>query len=376
MAEILGANDIASLALPAGIDGGIVAEWNMREGRPFGQFVNDLSLALSDFNSELVRRWGWVYSVSQEPALEYDEGATVTPTPEITELDDIVSVAGELNGHMLPLKLYGEGVGGSWKYFQRTREAKVRTDLSTKVNRLKWRFERNLFTRLMTNTENAIGSGYDVPFAKASGSVSYTPPAYGGQSFDSTHNHFLGVDSDTLGFDDMLDQMAEHLEEHGHEAPFTAYVSRADVAAGSYKALTNFVQYVSPVINVVDRGGATSGNRFFTQGTPMVADGGIIGHYQSDFGLIEIRSTNRLTTGYAWMGKSYGETDSRNPLVVRVAEEGFGAYLVVETSDNNQWPVKRVAVVMEHGVGVGSDRTNGVVALLVSGGAFANPTIG
>ena len=76
------------------------------------------------------------------------------------------------------------------------------------------------------------------------------------------------------------------------------------------------------------------------------------------------------------MSKSYGQLDPRNSLAVRVHPDvGFGLRIVTETTDDNQYPIKQVNVEFEFGVGVGNDRTNGAAAILVSGGAWANPTI-
>jgi hypothetical protein len=69
--------------------------------------------------------------------------------------------------------------------------------IRTIVNRATWRFERRLLTRLFTQAETQIGSaGYNVPFVRGTGgNVDYTPPAFSGKAFDTSHNHFLFVDS-------------------------------------------------------------------------------------------------------------------------------------------------------------------------------------
>lgn len=374
MAEILGAETLQSLALPDGIDGNVVAEWRLREGRTYEAFVGSMAVALGVFNTRLTSNWGWLFSITDEPAVEYGDGGAVTSTPEITDLDDIGQVGGTLAGHMIGLKLYGDGAGGGWKYFQRTREAKVQSTLRTIIKRLEKRFELNLLTRLLTDSENGIGSGWDVPFVMSGGSNDFTPWEYGGQTFVG-HDHFLGIDSTTKGFDDLLNNLAATITEHGHDTPLVALVSRTDVLAKSYHALPDFVEFVAPVVNVIDRGGATTGNQYYANGKPMVHEGGIIGYYHTVFGVIEIRSSARIPTGHAWMGKSYGNLHADNPLVVRTAEEGFGAQIVTETSDNKQFPIKRIAIVMEHGVGVGADRTNGANGLRVTGGVWVNPVL-
>lgn len=374
MAELLGPSTIQQRALPAGIDGAKIAQWLLADSTTFQAFVNQLSLALGAVNAEFRSKWGDLFSLTEELSLEYPDGGSVTELPEITDIDIPDMMRGETSGHMIDLKSYGGAVGGTWKYFQRARRAQIDSDIRTIVDRGRWRFEKALMTRLFTNTENAVGTGYDVPFVRGTGgNIDFTPPAYSGQSFLSTHDHFVGFDSTTLDLEDLLEGLAETLEEHGHSAPFRAIVSRADVAA--YQALPKYIKYTAPMIAVIDRGGATSGNQYFVRGTPMVSDG-IFGHYDSAYGLIELKAISRVTTGYAAMYKSYGELNAKNPLKVRVdPSAGFGFYIVPEASGNDQWPVKRVILPFEFGISVGEDRTNGAVGLLVSGGAWANGTI-
>ncbi len=104
---------------------------------------------------------------------------------------------------------------------------------------------------------------------------------------------------------------------------------------------------------MIDRGGATSGAQYFVNGTPMVT-GGVFARFQSDYGEIDLLASPRVPTGYAGLVKSYGSNVSNNPLAVRVhPDEGFGAYIIPETVDDNQYPIKALYVEMEMGVGVG-----------------------
>jgi hypothetical protein len=375
MPEILGVHTILDRALPTGVDGAQLAQWTLRDGTTYEQFVGSLSQALAGFNAELNSKWGYLYAITTEFAVEYPDGSTVTALQEITDLDKPDEIHGSTIGHMIALHAYGGRVGGSRRYWRDARMEQIQSTIATIINRARWRFELDLFTRLFTNTEFAIGSaGYNVPFVRGTGgSVDYTPPAWEGQTFTTSHDHFVGVDDSSYNHDTLLNSLAETVEEHGHEAPFTAIVSRTDVA--SYQALTKFVEFVAPVVAMIDRGAESSGNQMFARGMPMVT-GGVFGYFQSDYGLIELRSSNRIATGYAWLGKSYGVNDPRNPLAVRVhPTDGFGAYMVPETTLNREYPVQRLTIEMEHGVGVGRDRTNGAVGYLVVGGSYTNPTI-
>lgn len=376
MAEILGPQTILALGLPTGVDGDRIAKWHLRDGTSFQSVVQQLSLALGDLNQEFVNRYGYMMSLTEDIMMEYPQGGAVTELPEITDASDYDAVGGETIGHMIDLRVYGGGVGGSKRYFRDSRPAKINADISTIVKQAKWRFEKKLYNRLFTNTEFAVGSGYNVPFVNGTaGNVDYQPPAYAGEEFATTHTHFIGVDSDTLGFDTAIENIVETLVEHGHEAPFDVLVSKTDVDAGAYLALAKFVQLKSNVIQVVDRGGATSGNNFFADGTPNMF--GIVGYYQSRYGQVNIRMSPRIPTGFLGGFKSYGNLSAMNPLAVRVHPDvGFGARLIVETTNDDQYPIKQVNIEMEFDIGVGMDRTNGAVAKLVSGGVYGNPTIG
>jgi hypothetical protein len=373
MAEVLGPQTLLAKALPTGWDATRITEWRTRDGISYGELANQLALALGAFNQEMVTDWGWLFGITEEIAMEYEQGGSVTEMPDITDVDKPEAIQGTTIGHMIDLKVYGQGVGGTRRYFRDARSAKINAAIATLVRRGRWRFEKKLLTRWFTNTENAIGSaGYDVPFVRGTGGVvDYAPPAFDGEAFTTSHDHYLGVDSDTYGYDGVLDQLAETLQEHGFNPPFTALVARADVA--SYMALTNFVEVVDPVVQIIDRAGATSGNQFYTPGQRAF---GLLGYYQGEYGLVEVRFTNRVPTAYAGMCKSFGSLAASNPLAVRVhPDTGFGAYVVPETTPDDDYPVKQLDVEMEFGVGVGMDRTNGAAAYLSAAGTWSNPTI-
>ena len=373
MAEVIGPQTLLNKALPTGVDGTRVAEWMLRDGLTYGELINRVALAVGDFNQQIVTDWGWCFALTEEVMMEYEQGGSVSEMPEITDIDDITTIHGTTIGHMIDFKHYGRAVGGSKFYLRDARSAKIQATVATLVRQGRERFEKRLLTRWFTNTENSIGSaGYDVPFVRGTGgNVDYAPLPYDGEAFTTSHDHFLGVDSDTYGYGDMLDQLAETLAEHGHTAPYTALTAKANIA--NYMALTGFVEVVDPVINVLDRGGASSGNQFFAVGSRPF---GLLGYYQGQYGLVEVRFSNRIPQYYAGMTKAYGQLDSRNGLAVRVHPSvGFGAYILPETTLDDDYPIKKLDVVMEFGIGVGMDRTNGAVAFLDAAGSWTNPTI-
>ena len=375
MAKIIGPQTILNHALPTGVDGARMAKWALRDGITYQQAANDLALAVGDLNQEMVNQYGWLFGITEMDHLEYRDGSTVTMAPEITDIDKVDAIGGGTIGHMLPLRSYGQGIGGSSKYFRDLRSELMMADISEVVDSLRWRFEYELLNRALTDTENALGTGYDVPFVRGTGgNVDFTPPTYGSENFANTHTHYLGVDDDTLGFDDLLNNLAETLVEHGHMAPFDALVSKVDIDAGSYQALTNWVELVDPTIAFIDRGGESSGNQFYSRGTAELQ--GLVGRYQSRYGLINVRMNNRVPTLYAGMYKSTGNNSMTNPLAVRVHPDvGFGVRIAAVPSIDEHYPILQINMELEFGVSTGRDRTKGAVGYLVSGGTWVTPTI-
>lgn len=374
MAEVLGPMTLLNKALPTGVDGARLAEWAMRDGITYGQLAQSVSLALGAVNAEIVQKWGFLFALTEELYMEYPNGGAVTPMDELTDVDKPVPIHGTTIGHMLPLKYYGQGIGGSKRYFRDVRSAQIAAAVKTLTLKGVWRFEQTLLGRFFDSDEVTIGSaGYSVPFVHGTGgSVDFAPPSWDGADFTTSHDHFIGYNVSTpKTMADVLNGLAATLAEHGHMAPFTALVSRADIAL--FSALTKFVELVDNVISVIDRGGGTSGSQFFTNGS---RDLGRIGYFQSEVGLVELVGSNRIPTAYVGMTKSYGQLDSRNALAVRVhPSRGFGLAVVPETTPDDDFPIKQLDVDFEFGVGVGMDRTNGAIGYLVAGGTYADASI-
>lgn len=376
MAEILGFQSILSLALPTGLDGTRLMQWRMREGQTFSQFANNTALALADYNREMVDKWGWLFHITEMDYFEYENGGSLTDLQILTDVDRPDPIHSDTIGHMIELLPRGRGIGGTKRWFRDARSGQLQANLRNIVRAIRRDYERNLLTRIFTNTETQIpssGNGYNVPFVRGTGgNVDYVPPQFDGEEFTSSHNHYNGYATASYGFDDFLNALAEHLQEHGHEPPYIALTSRSDLS--SYRALPDFVRPMggTPVV-VIDQAGETGRPVFFSD---QMRELGMIGGFDSEYGYIELRATARIPTGHASLHKSYGQLDERNSLALRVHPEvGFGVYVVPETTDDRQYPLKQLDVECEYGVGVAMDRTNGVVGYLSAGGSWSAPAI-
>jgi len=380
MAETQGPLTTLNNVLPSGLDATRLAQWQLNSGRTYADVRSEVAGALNGLNQELLAAWGDMIYVTTEDYMEYPDGGTVTDMPDLSELDSADIYKGSTVGHMIDLKAKGRGIGGSWRFFRDAREAQILATIRDVLTSGRNTFEKAVLTRAMTDTANLLGSiGYDLPFCNASSGVTYTPPAVGGSTFASSHTHYVGVATGTgVDLGTVLNTLAGHLQEHGHPPPYNAKVAVADVA--TYNGLGKFSKPISDRIILVDRAGATTGSEFYERGTVETPQGSgagyYIGSYVSSYGEIFLYATARIPTKWSLVYKSYGTNNAKNPIAVRVhPDQGFGFFINEVASDNDKFPVAKIQIEIEYGVSCGMDRTAGAAGYLISGGAWANPTI-
>lgn len=379
MPEAMGALTLLNNNLPDGLDEARILNWMLKEGRSYGPMRSDVAASLNGLNQELLDAWGDLIYITPEDHFEYPDGGAVTDFPVIGELDRVSLYKGSTKGHMIDLLARGKGIGGTWREIADMRESVLQASINDITQAGRQTFEKGVLTRAMTDTANALGSsGYDLGFCDASASVTFTPPTNGGKTFASSHTHYVGVNTASYDHGGMLDQLMAHLQEHGHAGPYIAKVSESDVAA--YRALTGYIEPVDSTVIVIDRGGESTGNRYFEQGNmeaPGLAGAGYyIGSYQGQNGRCRLYATARIPDQYALVYKSYGRNNMKNPIAVRIRPSvGFGFYIQEEASNNNEWPVKVIRIEFEYGVSCGRDRMVGAAGYLVSGGVWVDPTI-
>lgn len=381
--DIRGVLTTANHALPAGLDGTRIAQWRLRDGRSYEEVRAQIANGFDDYNEETLAAFGDMVTVTDLDYFEYPNGGTLIAMNPISSGSKSDSVKGFTVGHMIDLIPYQQSVGGDWRYFRDTREPVILATIRAIVQAGRNLFDKSMLTRAMTTTENKLGSsGYDVPFCNGnpnsgSGGPSYVPPQWNGKVFDETHTHYLGYDSgNSKTFADVLSGLAATINEHGHDGPYHTFISETDVT--TFRGLTDYVKPVNN-ISIIDRGGLSSGAIYYENGTILAqpaVGGRYIGAYDTGYGCVFLRATNRVPTGYVSMYKSYGQLDPRNPLGVRIHPDfGFGFRVMEIPSWETTWPVKRIDVEIEYGISCGVNRTIGAAGYLVSGGAWANPTI-
>ena len=352
-----GRRDTVSLAMLTGWDAEVLKKWELEDGTQYAAIVGQINAALGALNAEFSSDW-WarLYSVTDQIDLEYRVGSA-NGFEVHTEYGrpDVKRAATE--GHMLPIIPYDRMLGWTWDYLKKARMPQIEADIADAIKDARDMRRKKILTRVLKRGDDSgvsVGlssSGYSAGFATDEGSTSvdFIPPAFGGTSFDDTHEHYVPISGGVFTaavFTDVKDE----LREHGHEPPYEFVAGPSDEAV--IKALTGF----TPV--------AEWGVKYgLTQDVAMVSgatDG--IGSYPigviNDI-LVRIVAGMPQYYGFAW--KSYGKLSQRNPLRLRV-EKNKSALAVIAMPDPTAGvglnPLQNLMLYMEFGVGV-ADRTNG-----------------
>jgi len=367
---LYGFGDLRDRALPSNWDAATIEKVRLQEGVSFGEMASQVQAGLVALNNELLTmpHYSGLFAVQDDPEVEYPI-YTANGFEVATEYSVPDPRRGDTTGHMLPLHPYDRSLGWTMRYLQKARRLKLDADVRSAVVDAKDRWQKSLLERFFSSTANTVGSsGKDVPFADAgSADSTYIPPkSPDGETFTSSHEHFLDTgDTDITAstFDAaMINVAAEHLQEHGHTPPFDVIASRADL--GDFADITGF----KPPLwqDIAYQGSAVERARISEIGT-------YFGYIECDYGIVRCWSTPRLPTENWGMYKSYGPGDPRNPLRVRIDPQVGWGFRMVDGLFVTA-PPQLLLMHVEFGVGVGEDRTNGVCVDL-GAGTWAAPTI-
>lgn len=376
---VIGPRAAVDLALPAGIDGSAILRFTMRDGVTAQAAIERAAVAIGTKNEQLRSRYGRILYFTQSLYAYYgagDGGRRKTPTK--IEFKTADPVRADNAGHMLPLKDFEDALGWTPLYMRDAWMAQLDADIRVIADSWENRFVSDLFTRLLTNTENLIGTaGYDVPWAIGTGvTVPFVPQQYGAYApFDTTHTHFL-YQSGTVAAartEAALEAAVTHMIHHGHTGRLVALVSGTDVAA--YNITGKFVKFIPSDVQVV--AGNASAPIYVRQQELEGMPGEMFGFYLSDKGpVVELWQHEYIPTGYGFVTKSYGVDNPRNGAAVREhPAEGFGMRPDPRVTNSINPELELVLFKETHGVGV-NDRTNGVAFYIASGAsAYVNPTL-
>jgi hypothetical protein len=356
----IGARDTSTLALPTGWDGAVLEKYQLQDGTSFATVAAMLNAAVQAKASMLYSDplWASLVSYTDMPTVEeYAQGAG-NGFAEYTEYGRPDPARASTEGHMLPIKPYDRATAWTWYYLRNARMPQIEADIADLVLDMETLWRVRILSRLLQRGDDSgaakgLGTGgYSPGFATAaaSTSVDFIPPAYGGVTFTSAHEHYVSIAGGAFTAAVFTDIKAELLE-HGHNPPYNVIVSQSDES--TIKGLTGFTP-------VSEMGIAYSQNtELATFGPDYRGDGYNIGVISDCF--VRVVRGMPQYWGFAW--KSYGANSQRNPLRIRLPKGATRPQWLVQQDPRSNgsaaYPLQYAMVFTEFGVGVGADRTNG-----------------
>lgn len=373
---IIGPRASVDLALPSGIDTSRIFNFQNRSGMNAQEIISRAAAAIGEANEAVMARWQGMIFMTKSLFAYYAQGSgSRTETPVKTEFKRADGVRSDASGHMLPFRDFEDALSWTPLYLRDAYEEQINADVSLIGDRWFNRVDKEIVTRILTTTENAIGTGYDVPWAIGTGTnVNFIPTQYGTNTFTSSHTHFYAAAGSVSATSvaTMLDAMVLQLRHHGHSGTLVALVSETDLA--SYTGIANgkFIRFIPNGVQTI--AGATTNPVLTIQGELEGMPGTIFGWYLSDRGLVELRYHDRFPTGYAFMTKSYGNKNPRNGVAVREHPDfGFGLRVAPQVSNDINPELEFILFKGGHGMGV-NNRLNGVAGY-IGNASYQNPTI-
>lgn len=352
----LGPRDLSTLTLLTGWDGTVLKNFQLQDGTPIEAVLQDMNVALSALNAELTSGlWGSLISFQDMPEVEYRMGAS-NGFEMHTEFGRPDAKRAVTEGHLLPLYQVDRGLGWSYDYLRKARRAQLTADINDAITDARAIWRQKILGRCLqrgddSGTAKGLGaSGLSPGFATtaASTGVDFIPPSYGGSTFASTHEHYVGITGGAWTDAAFLD-MRDELREHGHEPPYLFATGISDSAA--IEALTSF----TPIARTNVQYGTTTDLAITRQSD-------VIGAYP--IGVIhdiEVHIVAGIAQYYGVAWKSYGQLSQRNPLRVRLDKGmqslSFGA-MNDPRNGSPAHPLQYLMLLAEFGVGV-ADRTAG-----------------
>lgn len=360
--NILGPRMAADLIFAVGgMDANRILNFQNRNGLSPEQIVGQAAAAAGAANEAVMARWGGSTYITTDDHARYRAGVsgTATQSKKKTEGANTDPRKGAESGHMLPIWNREYTLEWSEEWLRDAYQSQIDADIQTQVDQFTYDFEVDVLNRVLSNSNRAVGSGYDVPWAIGNdANVPYIPPPFMATNFTSTHTHFVfNAGSDAAGLKTLRNDMLKQLRHHkGLGGTVSMLVSETDVDA--WAAVDGFVE-INPSNVTVINGGSTAALRFVTgelQGQP----GELFGFFKTNRGVIELRYLELLPTTYAWMTKSFGDNAIENGVAVRVHPNvPFGLTPDVLVTNSLQPRLQGINLKTTHGIGV-NRRLNGV----------------
>ena len=367
----LGISDLKDMALPTGWDGAYITQQTLKDGTTFDEVFTRLATAAAAFNASLLNHtWLPLLAFQADEAdfmPEYRQGAR-QGFEQSAEYAAPTVARSETSGHLIPLYPWDRALAWTWQYLRKARLTRIEADLIELTDSAMDIVEVRALRRLFRMEDDTVGSaGHSPGFVTAASSITYTPPEYKGQSFTSSHEHYLR--QSTRGAAALA--MARHLVEHGHQPPYEMFVHQLDAAAWAAVSDDTNQVYFRPVQDVQFQ--------YAVDETIMAPTFARIQYFGAldikEVGPVLLRGLYRVPDEYCAMFKPYGANDMRNPLWWRGGDDPVAHNLVLyHLSSFGRQPDVATGF-MEFGFGVGMDRTNGVLCQIAASGSYTTPTI-
>lgn len=352
-----GYRDLSTLVFPPAWDLTELAKIKLADGTTYAEVADILGVGLAALNSEIANDplWSALCYFTDAPTYSYRVGVSAAMGRH-TEYGLPDPQRAEIEGHMLPYAEWDYALGWTRDYLRRANMEQVTADIALALQAARDRFRLSVLTRLLkrgddSGSANGLGtSGYSPGFATAAAAtnVDFTPLSYGGISFTSDHEHYVGIAGGAWTASAFADMVAE-LREHGHEPPYDFITGPSDEAA-----ILNLSTFV-PV--------AQWGVNYGSTATLTTVSGDADGNGNRYIGVINnvrVRIVTGMPQYYGFAWKSYGVRSQRNPVRVRLdtGETALRVYAEPDSRLGGMWPLTYMLMRLNFGVGVG-DRTNG-----------------
>lgn len=378
---VLGPYLLMDNAFPTGVDAALLARLALEEGLSQDAAVAQAADIIGTRNQEIMNRYGGVLAQTGRRDLEYRAGTgSRSMLQKSAELSRNFVEKGLEAGHMLPRDDFDGGVDYSDNFARRGNAQKFMLGLQQLADDWENRVDYDIILRALTSTEVSVGAGYSVGWAIGSGGNDpFIPPQWRGALFDSTHTHFIFLDSAaSKTYGDLFTQLLLQLRHHGHSGRATILTSNNATDITAITALAGFVSLEQPRV-IVNNASTGAPVRFMEDAAladNLGVPGEVYGYFNSPgYGIAELRTHTRIPQHYAFATKSYGIGNAKNGLAMYVENPlGFGLMVEPRYVSTPELKLERIRVMATHGIGV-NDRTNGVAGYLASGASsYVDPT--
>lgn len=338
----------------AGVDTSILRRQALRDGTTFEAVLNMTNTAVRGFNARTSPLVSLLTYQSDSLDIRVPQGSMVFSAASEYSPPDAQHVS--IQGWMMqPVQEY-LGIQMTWQWMRNHLRGDVEQALAAAIAAAEDAIEYNILNRLADSSLISVESGYSPGLASGNGTVTYTPPKYGGTTFDTTHSHY----NRDNGLDDCAATNTADLLEHGIAMPYVHLVSSANRTA--WQSEGNFIaREIEPVRRANSAAAALGGEFAYAplddERIGFCADGSII-------------PQTRIPTNYVITLRENGPNNRANPIWVMMPPEG----VPLMTRPGTDLMTDGIMLYLELFMGVGNP-IGAAAAFNNSTGSYVDPVI-